>query len=336
MTRIWWLFALSALVLPAMGSAQQDDADAKRRAQTLAVFDGGQVTVGDLEDAIQRQSPFMRKRYQDPEQLKKLLEKTVRFALLANEAQKRGFDKRPTVDQAVKQNAVQALMKVEFDEKVSADAITAEEIQKYYDEHIDEYVRPATRRASHIMVSTLEEAKALVKEAQGKDLREFRKLAREKTLDDATKMRGGDLRYFDDTGKLRNEEDPSVPEGIVKAVFKLKNVGDVAKEPVKLEGGYSVVKLTGSRPALERKLEDVSETIRVRLWRKKRQTAIDEFIAKLRAEHKPALEPALIEKIELEAPLSAKGKGIPKGFPAHREEHAKGHDDEGHDGHEQH
>ncbi|MDD9939045.1 MAG: peptidyl-prolyl cis-trans isomerase [Myxococcales bacterium] len=313
--RALWMLALAAVLWPGGSSHADEDAEAKRRAQPLAVFEGGQVTVGDLEDAIKRQSPFMRKRYQDPAELQKLLAKTVRFALLAQEAERQGFGTRPSVEQAVKQNAVQALMKLEFDEKLSADAIPGEEVEGYYQEHIDEYVRPATRRASHIMVATLDEAKALLAQARDKDLREFRQLAREHTIDEASKMRGGDLRYFDDTGKVRNEQTPSIPPALVKATFKLKTVGDLVKAPVKLEGGYSIIKLTGSRPALSRKLSDVEETIRVRLWRKQRQAAIDTFITDLRGQYKPDLKPKLVEKIKLDQPVSAKGPGIPENFP---------------------
>ena len=34
------------------------------------------------------------------------------------------------------------------------------------------------------------------------DLRAFRQLARDKSIDEATKLRGGDLRYFDNQGKV--------------------------------------------------------------------------------------------------------------------------------------
>ena len=42
---------------------ERSEADRTRRATVLAKFEGGQVTVGDLEDDIASQSRFMRKRY---------------------------------------------------------------------------------------------------------------------------------------------------------------------------------------------------------------------------------------------------------------------------------
>ena len=56
------------------------------------------------------------------------------------------------------------------------------------------------------------------------DLREFRQLARDKSIDDVTKMRGGDLRYFDATARCAAASRTlSVPPAIAKAAFALKN-----------------------------------------------------------------------------------------------------------------
>jgi parvulin-like peptidyl-prolyl isomerase len=193
-------------------------------------------------------------------------------------------------------------MKAEFDDKMSAASIPHEEIAKYYQEHIDEYVQPAMQRASHVMVATDQEAKELLQQAKTMDLRAFRQLARDKSMDEASKLRGGDLRYFDQQGKARGETEPSVPLPIVKAAFALKTVGDTAPQPVKIENGYSIVKLTGQRPAISRKLAEVEETIRVRLWRERRQQAIEAFVAKLREQYKPETHAQLTEAIKLEDP----------------------------------
>jgi peptidyl-prolyl cis-trans isomerase C len=162
---------------------------------------------------------------------------------------------------------------------------------------------------------------------KGVDLREFRRLAREKSIDDTTKLRGGDLRYFDPTGSLRGEAAPSIPLPIAKATFALKNTGDLSPAPVKLEGGYSLVMLTGQRPAVDRKLsdKDVQQSIRVRLWRERRQAAIEGFVADLHKQYKPEINAELMHLIKLEdgAPV-AKGPGVPEGFPTHKPEQAPG------------
>jgi len=275
-------------------------ADEARRKQTLATFEGGQLTVGDLEDAIERQSPLMRARYTDPRNLKELYDKTLRFAMLAAEAGRRGYDKNEAVSQAVKQNAVQALMKADFDETTAGLEVSKDEIKKYYDEHLDEYVQSALQRASMVVVATEAEARALLAEVKAADLRAFRQLARDKSIDEATKTRGGDLRYFDASGKVRDEQGATVPAAVARAAFALKNVGDTTPAPIRVSNGFALVKLTGSRPALSRKLAEAEETIRVRLWRERRQQAIEDFVTKLKADHPPEIHAELASAITLD------------------------------------
>jgi peptidyl-prolyl cis-trans isomerase C len=284
----------------AAAPAPRTAADEARRKQPLATFEGGQLTVGDLEDAIERQSPMMRARYADPRNLKELYDKTLRFAVLSAEAERRGYAKNDSVVQAVKQNAVQALMKADFDETTAGLAVTKEEVKKHYDEHLEEYVQSALQRASIIVLKTDAEARALLPEAKAADLRAFRQLARDKSVDEATKSRGGDLRYFEQSGKVRDDEDAKVPPAVARAAFALKNVGDTAEQPVKVPEGFAIVKLTGSRPALSRKLPEAEESIRVRLWRERRQKAIEDFVAKLKAQHPTEVHPELSAAITLD------------------------------------
>jgi peptidyl-prolyl cis-trans isomerase C len=275
-------------------------AEAKRRDQSLVSYKGGQITVGTLEDTIADQNPFMRRRYVEIAGKKELLEKTLRLSLLSDEAAHRGYGENDLVRQSVEQNAVQQFMKSELDDKLSADSVPKAEIEKYYAAHQDEYMQPAMQRASHVLLATEPEAKALIEQVKGMDLRAFRQLARDKSLDQATKLSGGDLRYFDAQGKVRAETASAVPLPIVKAAFALKTVGDTAPKPIKTDAGYSIVKLTGQRPAVSRKLSEAEETIRVRLWRERRQQAGEELVARLRAQYKPEIHPELLDAIVLE------------------------------------
>jgi hypothetical protein len=281
-------------------AAPSKEAEATRRAQALASYKGGQLTVGELEDTIAHQNSFMRKRYKDPAALEELFEKTLRTSLLSDEAARRGYDKNDLVQQSVKQNAVQLLLKADLDDAQGAASISKAEIEKYYQDHLDEYMQPQMQRASHVLLATEQEAKALLEQAKTMDLRAFRQLARDKSIEQATKLSGGDLRYFDEHGKSHGETSVAVPLPIVKAAFALKTIGDTAAKPVRIEAGYSIVKLTGQRPAISRKLAEVEEAIRVRLWRERRQQASDALVAKLHDEYKPETHPELVDAIKLE------------------------------------
>lgn len=296
--------AKSAPANAATAEQPKSEAEQKRRAEPVANYKGGRVTVGELEDSIARQNAFMRSRYKDKASLKDLLDKTLRLALLSDEAARRGYDKDEVVRQSVKQNSVQLLLKADLDDKLSAASIPKPDVEKYYDDHIDEYVQPAMQRASHVLVATEQEAKTLLAQAKTMDLRAFRQLARDKSTDQATKLSGGDLRYFDAQGKTRGDSAVAVPPAIAKAAFALKTIGDTAKAPVKTDAGYSIVKLTGQRPALSRKLSEVEETIRARLWNERKQAASEQLVQKLRDQYKPEIHAELLDAIKLEEPAT--------------------------------
>ncbi|HEY2734376.1 MAG TPA: peptidyl-prolyl cis-trans isomerase, partial [Polyangiales bacterium] len=217
-----------------------------RRALVVAQFDDTQITVGQIETAILEQNPFMQKRYLAPEAVRAMLDRSLRFELLAAEARRRGYDKHEDVQLAVKQNAVQSFIKHEFDDKFTEDSIPPQDIKKYYDEHLDEFVRPESRRASLLIVATEPEAKALLVQARAADLRTFRELARTKSLDESNKQRGGDLGYFEANGHLVDAPGPtdSIDPALAKATFALKSVGDTSGV-VRAGERFAIVRLAG-------------------------------------------------------------------------------------------
>ena len=250
-------------------------AEEARRAQLYARVGDVRITLGDIEDSINQQSPILRIRYRDPERLQRFASDLIRFELLAAAAISRGYGDDPTVAKNIRQNAVQQLIQTEIDEKVSQDDVPAVDIQTYYETHPTEFNRPAMRRASHIVLPNQEAAAAMHAEARGADARAFRDLARRQSIDEDTKLRGGDLRYFDDQGRsistiqayratprpsqdspaaldpgeeqpVPSGADPTVDARLVAAAFALENLGDVS-EPIALDDGhFRIVKLTAS------------------------------------------------------------------------------------------
>lgn len=320
-TRVWQRLTLIALFTAAgTVSYAESDADTARRSQVVATFDtaagsgAGKITVGDVEAAVRASGSFGEQRYLDPATLKSLLDRAVRFELLAAEAARRGYDKNDSVTQAVKQNAVQAMLKQEVDTKVTPKTVAPEAVQKYYDEHIDEFVRPEMRRASQIQLATEADARALLDQAKAADMRSFRELARLRSQDAVSKLRGGDLRYFDAKGKP-DEAAPNLDPALAKAAFALKTVGDTSGV-VKTDAGYSILRLTGMRAAHSETVKEADERIRMRLWREQREAAIDAMLAELKTQSAPTTHPELLDSIVLlpDAPTPPNA-GLPAGFP---------------------
>jgi len=286
-----------------------------RRAAVLARVGDVSITVGEVEDSINGQSPFLRTRYREPAKRVEFVDNMIRFELLAHEAAKRHYDRDPEVVRTVQQNAVQALVRKEFDERITVDTIPQADVEAYYDAHAAEFHRPEMRRASHILVATREEAEAIAREAAEADVRAFRDLAREHSLDVETKLRGGDLRYFTRERQADPANTPSqdaeVEQAIVTATFALAELGSTSP-PVAVAGKWSIIKLTGLRPAETRTVADAGPSIRMRLWRERRQKALDDFVLALRARLHPVVNTALVDAIHLD-PLPS-GAGLP-GFP---------------------
>lgn len=73
--------------------------------------------------------------------------------------------------------------------------------------------------------------------------------------------------------------------------------------------------LTGKRPAEHHTIEESGQSIRLRLWRERRQQAIDSFIENLRTQYHPETHEDRMEWIKLETtPEAPEGEG-PQGMP---------------------
>lgn len=294
------------------------EAEEARRGRVYAKVGQTNITVGQVEDAINAQSPFLRARYRDPEKLQEFAANLVRFELLAQAAAAGDYAESEPVVRSTKQNSVQQLIRREFDERITPESIPAEDIEAYYLEHSAEFSRPEMLRASHILLASEEEATELLEQVREADARTFRQLARQHSIDTETKLRGGDLRYFAQDGRPSGGRDAAVDEHIVAAAFALENVGDVAPAPIAAGTNWSIVKLTGRRPAESRSVEDAGQGIRLRLWRQRRQTAIEDFVTGLREQANPVVDDERMRAIRLDPMDPAEG------FPAHGRDEEEG------------
>lgn len=295
-------------------------ADRARRAKVVAKIGDTRITVGDVEDEINQQSPFLRARYREPAKLREFVQNMIRFQLLARAAQKRDYAENPAVVQSVKQNAVQQLIRTEFDERITPESLPEADVRAYYDSHEAEFHRDEMVRASHIVVASREEADRLLGELREGDARAFRQAAREHSIDTETKLRGGDLRYFTREGQGQNTRDASVDSAIVEAAFGLREVGDVVRQPIQVGDNWSIIKLTGRRPAEHRSFEEAEQGIRLRLWRQRRQDAIEQFVTDLRQRHEPQIFEDRMAPIRLDPPPEE--EGAPAKQPADPHGHA--------------
>jgi peptidyl-prolyl cis-trans isomerase C len=294
----------------------------EQAAQVLVEVGETKITLGEFAERLGSQSPYLRARYNSPERRREFLENMVRFELLAAEADRRGFTKSDDVERVRRQIMVQQMMADLFDKGgVKLTDITDEEVKRYYDEHIAEFDKPAQVRASHILFKDRALAEQALKElkAHPQDIDLFTKISEQRNQDATTKRTGGDLRYFSEVSDPKGETDePDRPAAVRKAAFSLANAGDVYPEVVQSERGFHIVKLTGRREPLKRTLEDARRMIQNKLWRSKRELAIENFVADLRAKANVQENPDALAKVQVKDALgniASPGDAAKKGKP---------------------
>jgi hypothetical protein len=289
-------------------AAKRSRADDARRAQVLASFDGGRITVGDMEDAIANKSQLTRASIASGDGPKRFLDELVRYDLLVREAERRGFATHSAVIDAMRQAAIAGLQARPEDKapEVSQAAIAA-----YFAEHRDRFQHGEQRRASFIELADATAAQAAIAALRGKDRQQFAQYAREHSRDPHTRRQGGELGYF--VRDKQAEGAAAVPPEVVAATFALERIGDVSAKPFAVHGGYGLVMLTAKVPAVSRTLAQVEGQIREQLTEQERLRQLDALVARLQAQVKPEVHPELLDAIALDpiAPLD-----IPHGFEA--------------------
>lgn len=295
-------FAVQALAEE--GASQDDEA---RRSKVFATVGPETITVGELEDIAAARSPHARMRLEDPEALRQMAEAQVENELFYQGALELGYEDDPEVQRFVNQTLVKLFVRKDFEEAVTPDDVPEEQVKKYYEDNPEEFRRPEMRRARHILVASKEEALEILELLRTDETQKFRALAKRKSLDTETNVRGGDLLYFTADGKVVGRDTAgTIDRALAKAAFSLDKTGDLS-QPIDLgDDKWSILELTGIRPERVQTLEQASQGIRRRLWREEREGALDALITRLRTELEPEVYPERVEPIVIEpAPTSS-------------------------------
>lgn len=248
------LFAATALTLAlAMPAVAETNADT-----VVATVNGTDITMGHMI-VVRSSLPDQYRELPDDVLFKGILDQIIQQHVLAQAA----GSEIPKRVQIALENEQRSLMAAEHMDKVLGEADTEERIQEAYEET---YVGAAPEKefdASHILVETEEEAKALVTDLEGGA--DFAELAKEKSTGPSS-TRGGALGWF---GKGQ-----MVPEFEV-AVMALED--GAISEPIKTQFGWHVIKLNASRAKEAPKLEDVRDELANQV----RMEIVDSYISGL-------------------------------------------------------
>lgn len=278
---------------------------AEERAATLAKVGDRVITVGEFGEIVASKGPFLASRYNSPERRRELLDQLVRFELLAHEADEEGYDELPEVRRARKQVIIRRFLKRDYEDRFSPDDVSDEDVAAYYAAHEAEFNKPAQVRISHILFTSETTARRVLRQllasAGGSDVRLFRALAEEHNTDPATRDRFGDIGFVSMPAE-RQEGEPEVPPEVATAAFGIETIGGLATELVHSAAGWHIVKLTGRRAPLRRTLDEASRPIRHRLFRERREAAIEELITELHAAADVHEDLSVLDDIRIDLP----------------------------------
>ena len=285
----------SALLLSAAAlctvAACKPKGGAAKTGPVVATVGNDTITADEFKKRLDEVSPFLRARYNTLDRKKEFLENLIRNDLLAQEAERRGLDKAPAVQEQMKRAMIQELLKQQLDERLTGTDIAEADLKKFYDAHIDDFVKPERARAFRILIAAAKddakaraaakkEALALIKtidEQQKKgDANAFQAAAMKDSKDRATAPLGGDMRFLSKT-EMAKQFSPELAE----ATFALKNPSEESG-PIETPQGVELVKLQVKTVPLNRTFEESKEAIRGRMARERRSLDYDEFVKKLR------------------------------------------------------
>ncbi len=233
---------------------------------------------------------------------RRLVDEGIRFQLLVQEAERRGYGKHPEIVLLMKKQMISRMLADSKDlQAVDVHApVTEEEVAAHFRKHADEFSKAEEIQMAQIVVSHQGKARQAAREAMkarsfdgGKDQRAFQELVTRYSEDGTTRGRGGVLPFF-------SRERAPHHRSVVDAAFKLETPGAVSP-PVLADGRYHVLKLISRRPAVTRSLDDVRGQIRMKLQQGRRTESLDAFVESLRTRAAVEVNESALRTLSMEA-----------------------------------
>ena len=295
----------------------------------VAHIAGYQLTSGELQARINKQSAFTRARFKDPKEKQKFLENQVKFEVLAKEAAAKGYVSAPDVQDAIKKIIVQRLTREEFDKRLKPGDVTEADMKAYYEKNRDKYHKPEQVRLGVIGIdkgADADAAKARIQEARKeaslegklKDRQHFKQVVGKYSTHAATKKTGGDTRYQTqkDLEVLLGKQVADVGWGLTE----INAVSDV----IETDKAFFIVKRLGFQKERSRPFDKLRTHIKNTLNREARSAAFEAYVEELKTKYKVELFPEKLDEVRVlgtdkPTPMGnlPATHGMPDGHPPH-------------------
>lgn len=279
----------SATTSPAAGATQADIGE------VLATVNGTPVGSIAFQANASRQTPASGTEL-TLEERKEVLQRLINDELVYQEALRRGLDKDPKVKKVM----VQTLLREEVFANVKNTDFTDADLQKYYDDHKDDFIVPEKVQIKRILIRVTEERPDAAAQAEAERIRgelvknpeKFKDLAAELS-EDPYKRRGGDVGFVSVEGK------PGLDQAVVDKAFALP-VNQVS-EVFKTSEGYNIVLVANRRERVERTFQQMKGSVLRKVKNDKLMELQDKYYATLAQTAKVEIDEAKLAAIEVKA-----------------------------------
>jgi peptidyl-prolyl cis-trans isomerase C len=286
-------FFLTLATLPrAVGADGAPPAD-----EVVAKVGNNAITVGDLEQRLRAIPAFQLEAIAaTPEEARRrfLEEVMIKELLFAEAAKARALERDPAIHDRIND----ALRVARVNQLRDETTVTPEDVATFYRANRARFDTPPRIGIFRILCATRAEADAVLAQARARGgLASWNELAREKSIDKTTSLRGGNLGFVAADGST-SEATVRVNPAVFVAADRVKD-GEIVSEPVAEGSQWGVVWRRGSVPAIHRTLDQEAGAIRQIVLRDKLTTGLHSLLDRLRTENHVEKTPQLIEVLEI-------------------------------------
>lgn len=221
----------------------------------------------------------------NPKTVRDALNNRINEVLLSQEARRQGLDKDPGFQRELGLQKEALLAGAVLERVRGTYEPTRKDLNEYYEKNKDKYATKTQVRISRMLLGSNEDAEAALKELKaGKD---FASVARDRSLDSASKDKGGDVGYVVPV---------NMKEPLKSSISKMK-AGDISGV-LKSEYGYEVLKATGRKEGVAPPMSNLSGTLKKRVLLVKQSERVEAFYDKLKEKTKVEVNDKLLETLK--------------------------------------
>jgi parvulin-like peptidyl-prolyl isomerase len=250
-----------------------------------------------------------------------VLDQMIRHELLLAEAQRVGFDKNPEIIEACRNLIVNRFAEKLRNQSDASPTPTLEELQTYYQAHLDHYKLPERAHIALIYLRQGPSAQADLKEsmmaratamreqalAAASTSKDFGALAGQNSDHRSSRNNGGDVGWVEKS-KLHT----TWPAEVTQAMFALQNPGEISPVIMAQDGIY-LLKLMERQESSSLPFEQVRNRVQYQWVREREEKAEAEFYAQLKTMFPIKINTQRLSEI---APASVVAKVTPPRMPA--------------------